>query len=153
MIPLSQIDRLKNYDREVRHMMVKNFLNEYFACSPEMDEDGFYHYLVRSTKGTTVCTALRAAEIDDMDVVDGLILDCDDEDILSLTWLNGDEYFDFQHTEVSKIEKSREEMELPDGTLDFEEYIEIRSDDFPSRALRLTVKPYISVSFAHRYEI
>ena len=134
-------------------MKVKPFFDDYFAGSAHADEDGFYHYLVENKAGVIVCSPLDVTEQDPMEITDGLIIDFDDEDILSMTWLRGEDYFDFQHTEVSAIEKFHEEVELPDGTIDAEEYIEIRSDDFPSRALRLTVKPYISVSFAHRYDL
>lgn len=134
-------------DFEVR---VFGSLNEFFIklfkMNCEIDEDGFYHYLLEEKENDLVVDTTYITKWNTIDLSNKLILDYDDNNVFSLSWFkDGRDLISINHTLVDNIEYKTEVYENENGEEIKTEAIILFLDDLIDKQLEIQIKPYISI--------
>ncbi|MBF8983849.1 DUF1835 domain-containing protein [Lutibacter sp. B2] len=134
-------------DFEIR---VVGNLNEFFAklfkkkC--EIDEDGFYHYLLEENEKNLVVDTTHITKWNTIDLSNKLILDYDDHNLFSLSWFKeGRDLIGINQTLVDNIEYRVEVYEDENGEEIKTESIILCLDGLIDKHLEIQIKPSICI--------
>jgi len=134
-------------DFEVRCFgSVNEFFIKLFKKNCEIDQDGFYHYLLEEKESNLVIDTTYITKWNTIDLSNKLILDYDENNVISLTWFkNGKELIKINHTLVNNIEYRIEVYEDENGEEIKMEAIMLFLNDLIDKYLEIQIKPYISI--------
>lgn len=134
-------------DFEVRVFgSLKEFFVTLFKKDCEIDEDGFYHYLLEEKENDLVVDTTHITKWDTIDLSNKLILDYDDNNIFSLVWFkDSKDLISINHILVDNAKYKEDVYEDENGKEIKTENIILFSDDLINKQLEVQIKPYISV--------
>lgn len=146
IIARGDMSSMRTFDVRVKGDL-RGFFEKVFEKSVEKDEDHFYHYLLEDKEGKLV---VENTDINDWNMVgisNKLIIDFDDENMFSLTWLkDGMDIVSVNHTRVDNIDYRTVEIEMPDSSESIkEEMIDIELENMSDRYLEIQTRPYLSI--------
>ncbi len=126
---------------------VNEFFTKIFKKNCEIDEDGFYHYLLEEKENNLVVDTTHITKWNTIDLSNKLILDCDDNNVFSLTWLkDGRDLISIHHSLVNNIKYKTEVYEDEKGKEIKEEAIILYLEDLLDKYLEIQIKPCIGIS-------
>ncbi|QZY54952.1 DUF1835 domain-containing protein [Crassaminicella profunda] len=136
-------------DFEIR---VAGSLNEFFVKlfkkNCEIDEDGFYHYLLEEKENDLVVDTTNINKWNTIDLSNKLILDYDEHNMFSLTWFkDGRDIIRINHSLVGNTEHKIEKYEDKNGEEIKTEAIILFLENWIDQYLEIQIKPYIRIDF------
>lgn len=134
-------------DLEIRVLgSVNEFFTKLFKKNCEIDEDGFYHYLLEEKENELVVDTTHITKWDTIDFSNKLILDCNDFNVFSLTWFkDGRDLISINHSLVNNIKYITEVYEDEKGEEIKTESIVVFLGDLIDTHLEIQIKPYMSI--------
>ena len=135
-------------DFEIRVLgSVKEFFTKLFKKNCEIDEDGFYHYLLEEKENDLVIDTTNINNWNTIDLSNKLILNYDDHNTFFLTWFKeGRDLIRINHSLVVNIEHRIEAYEDENGEEIKTEVIILFLDDLTDKNVEIQIKPYMSIS-------
>jgi len=125
---------------------LNEFFTKLFKKNCEIDEDGFYHYLLEEKEKELVVDTTHITKWNTIDLSNKLILDYDDNNVFSLSWFKeGRDLISINHSLVGNIEYIVEMYEDENGEEIKTEAIILSLEDLIDKHLHIQLKPYISV--------
>jgi len=125
---------------------LNEFFTQLFKNSCEIDEDGFYHYLLEEKENELVVDTTHISKWNTIDLSNKLILDYDDNNVFSLSWFKeGRDLITINHVQVDNSEHKIEAFEDENGEEIKTEAIIFFVDDLIDKHLEIQIKPYISI--------
>ncbi len=140
-------------DFEIRVLgSINEFFVKLFKKDCEIDEDGFYHYLLEEKGDELVVETTDIKDWDTIDLSNKLILDYDDRNLFSLTWFKaGRDMIRINHSLIDNIEHKTDEYEDKKGKKLNTEGIILFLADLTDKYLEIQIKPYISIAFKNQH--
>ena len=130
-----------------------DYLCKFFNQTPELDEDGFAHFLLEEMDFGLDVDVTPIERWMDIDISNKLVLDCDTVNTFSLSWSqNGKERLQIQHIRVKEVKFFHETYELSDGTEQDEAVLVFYSDNLQGRVIRVQLLPHLRVQLALDFE-
>ncbi|WFD10195.1 DUF1835 domain-containing protein [Tepidibacter hydrothermalis] len=130
---------------------VSDFFEKLFKKSCQIDEDGFYHYLIEKKENEIVVDTTYIADWNTIDLSNKLILDCDENNMFSLIWFKeGRDLVSINHILIDNIEYRIEMHEDENGKEIKTEAIILISDHLIDKQLEIQIKPYISIALKNQ---
>nr|WP_276575915.1 DUF3658 domain-containing protein [Oceanirhabdus seepicola] len=125
---------------------LNEFFTKLFKKNCEIDEDGFYHYLLEEKEKELVVDTTHITKWNTIDLSNKLILDYDDNNVFSLSWFKeGRDLISINQSLVGNIEYIVEMYEDENGEEIKTEAIILFLEDLTDKHLHIQLKPYISV--------
>lgn len=125
---------------------LNEFFSKLFKKNCEIDEDGFYHYLLEEKEKDLVVDTTHITKWNTIDLSNKLILSYDDNNVFSLSWFKGGrDLIRINHSLVDNIEYIVEMYEDENSEEIKIESIILFLDDLIDKHLEIQIKPYISI--------
>lgn len=126
---------------------LKEFFINTFKNESKIDEDGFYHYLIENKNEICIDTTF-IEHWNTLDLDNKLILDYNEENLLSLTlFKDGEHIFQNNHMFVDNIQYLEEEHEIKSDEIEIRKKLIIRFQNFIDSVLEVQLEPHVSIIF------
>lgn len=136
-------------DFEIRVLgNLNEFFIKLFKKNCEIDEDGFYHYLLEEKGNDFLVDTTDITKWNTLDLSNKLILNYDDNNVFALTWFkDGRDLININHTLIGSSEYRIEEYEDENNQGVKSEAIILLLEGVGDKSLEIQIKPYFSVNF------
>ncbi|CAH2215427.1 DUF1835 domain-containing protein [Tepidibacter aestuarii] len=127
---------------------VNEFFKKLFKKSCQVDEEGFYHYLLEDKENNLMVDTTYITDWNKIDLSNKLILDYNKNNMFSLIWFKeGRDLISINDTLIDNIEHKIEVYEDENGEEVKTEAIIIFLENVIDKYLEIQIKPYIRIVF------
>ncbi|MBI9010999.1 MAG: DUF1835 domain-containing protein [Clostridiales bacterium] len=139
------LETMRDFEIRVFGCLNEFFIN-LFKKSCDIDEDGYYHYLLEEKDNNLVIDTTSITKWSTIDLSNKLILDYDEKNYFSLSWfIEGREVIGINHILIDNIEHKIESYVDENGKEIKTEAIILYAEDLTDKYLEIQIKPYISL--------
>ena len=129
------------------------YLCKFFNQTPELDEDGFAHFLLEEINDGLDVDITPIERWQDINIENKLILDCDTANTFALSWNEkGRERLQIHHIRIREVKFFHETYSLQGGPEQDEAVLAFYSDSLQGRVIRVQLLPYLRVQLTLDFE-